>query len=241
VGHIIEPLMTLASLIHLVPRVQLGTSTLVLPQRHAVVVAKQVAALDVLSGGRFILGVGVGWLEEEFGFLNADFARRGAVTDEAIRAMRALWSEPVASFHGRFYDFSDAVFFPKPRSGGVPLWVCGNTRPAIRRAARLGDAWNPFGIGLHDFTAGVAYLRALTQERPLPTIAAHLRIRIDPAGGPDAHLAGSVDAVTAELDRYHQAGLDYLICDFVANGVDDLLRQMRVMAEQIMPVLASRS
>jgi probable F420-dependent oxidoreductase len=241
VGHIIEPLMTLASLIHLVPRLQLGTSALVLPQRHAVVVAKQVAELDVLSGGRFILGVGVGWLEEEFGFLNADFARRGAVTDEAIRAMRALWSEPVASFHGRFYAFSDAVFFPKPRSGGVPVWVCGNTRPAIRRAARVGDAWNPFGIGLHDFTAGVAYLRALTQERPLPTIAAHLRIRIDPSGGPDAHLAGSVDAITAELARYRQAGLDYLICDFVADGLDDLLRQMRVMAEQIMPALASRS
>src|SRR5256714_208454 len=140
VGHIIEPLMTLASLIHLVPRLQLGTSALVLPQRHAVVVAKQVAALDVLSGGRFILGVGVGWLEEEFGFLNADFARRGAVTDEAIRAMRALWSEPVASFHGRFYAFSDAVFFPKPRSGGVPVWVCGNTRPAIRRAGLDRDA-----------------------------------------------------------------------------------------------------
>src|SRR6059058_4563171 len=87
-GHIIEPLTTLASLIHLVPRVQLGTSALVLPQRHAIVVAKQVAALDVLSGGRFIFGVGVGWLEEEFRFLNADFAQRGAVADEAIEAMR---------------------------------------------------------------------------------------------------------------------------------------------------------
>src|ERR687885_424610 len=122
-GHIIEPLITLASLIHVVPRVELGTSALVLPQRHAVVVAKQVAALDVLSGGRLILGVGVGWLEEEFGFLNADFARRGAVTDEAIKAMRALWSEPVASFHGRFYDFADAVFFPKPGSEGVGVLV----------------------------------------------------------------------------------------------------------------------
>jgi hypothetical protein len=73
------------------------------------------------------------------------------------------------------------------------------------------------------------------------SIAVRLRIRIDPAGRPDAHLAGSVDAVTVELDRYRQAGLDYLICDFVADGVDDLLRQMRVMAEQIMPALASSS
>ena len=94
---------------------------------------------------------------------------------------------------------------------------------------------------LQDFTAGVASLRALTQGRPLPTIAAHLRIRIDPSGGPGAHIAGSVDEVTVVLQRYRQAGLDYLICDFVADGVDDLLRQMRVMAEQIRPALASSS
>jgi hypothetical protein len=86
---------------------------------------------------------------------------------------------------------------------------------------------------------GAAYLRALTRERPLPTIAAHLRLRIDAPGRPEAHIAGSVDEVTAVLQRYRQAGLAYLICDFVADGVDDLLRQMRVMAEQIMPALAA--
>jgi alkanesulfonate monooxygenase SsuD/methylene tetrahydromethanopterin reductase-like flavin-dependent oxidoreductase (luciferase family) len=96
VGHIIEPLITLASLIHLVPDMRLGTSTLVLPQRNAILVAKQVAALDVLSGGRFILGVGSGWLAEEFAFLGADFAQRGAVMDEAIGVMRALWRDSMA-------------------------------------------------------------------------------------------------------------------------------------------------
>src|SRR5437868_14701513 len=171
VGHIIEPLVTLASLMHLVPRVQLGTSALVLPQRHGVVVAKQVAALDVLSGGRFILGVGVGWLEEEFRMLGADFAHRGAVADEAIAVLRALWHEPQATFHGQYYDLTDAMSAPKP-AHEVPLWMCGNTRPAIRRAARLGDAWNPFGIGLEDFRAGVALLRRLAEAagRPMPTV-----------------------------------------------------------------------
>jgi alkanesulfonate monooxygenase SsuD/methylene tetrahydromethanopterin reductase-like flavin-dependent oxidoreductase (luciferase family) len=92
----------------------LGTSTLVLPQRHAVLVAKQAATLDVLSRGRFILGNGVGWLEEEFRYLGADFAQRGAVADEAIAAMRGLWREPQPTSHGRYVSFTDAVFSPKP-------------------------------------------------------------------------------------------------------------------------------
>ncbi len=237
-GHIVEPLTTLASLIHLVPGLQLGTSTLVLPQRNAVVVAKQVAALDVLSGGRFTLGVGVGWLEEEFAFLNADFAHRGAVADEAIMAMRALWTAPSATFHGQFYNFTDAVFFPKPAGGGPLLWMCGNTRPAIRRAARMCDGWNPFGIGLDDFKAGVAYLREQRQRPALPTIAAHMRLRIGARGPSEAHISGSVEEVTATLEQYRQAGLEYLICDFVAADVDDLLRQMESMAQQIAPRLA---
>lgn len=244
-GYVIEPLVTLASLIHLAPRLHLGTSTLVLPQRHPIVVAKQVAALDVLSGGRFILGVGVGWLEEEFRYLNADFARRGAVTDEAIALMRVLWGQESATFHGRFYDVSDASMFPKPVRGAVPVWVSGNTPPAIRRAARHGDAWDPFCIGLDDFTAGVASLRAQARQadRPVPTIAAHMRIRIG-AGHDDGDavpIAGGVDEVTEALIQYRRAGMEYLICDFVADDVDDLLAQMRVMAEQVTPALAAEA
>jgi probable F420-dependent oxidoreductase len=239
-GHIIEPLITLASVAALVPRLALGTSALVLPQRHAVLVAKQVAALDVLSGGRFILGVGVGWLEEEFRMLGADFAHRGAVADEAIAVLRALWHEPQATFHGRYYDLTDAVCAPKP-AHEVPLWMCGNTRPAIRRAARLGDAWNPFGIGLEDFRAGIALLRRLVEAagRPMPTVAAHLRLWIGEGSRRDAHVAGSVETVTAVLKEYRRAGLEYLICDFVADDVDDLVRQMRLMAEQIAPAVTT--
>jgi probable F420-dependent oxidoreductase len=239
-GHIIEPLITLASVAALVPRLALGTSALVLPQRHAVLVAKQVAALDMLSGGRVILGVGVGWLEEEFCMLGADFAHRGAVADEAIAVLRALWHEPQATFHGQYYDLTDAMCAPKP-AHEVPLWMCGNTRPAIRRAARLGDAWNPFGIGLEDFRAGVALLRRLAEAagRPMPTVAAHLRLWIGEGSQRDAHVAGTVETVTAVLEEYRQAGLEYLICDFVADDVDDLVRQMRLMAEQIAPAVTT--
>lgn len=236
-GYIAEPLTTLASVIHLAPTLTLGTSTLVLPQRDAIVVAKQVATLDVLSGGRFILGIGVGWQEEEFAMLGADFAQRGAVADEAVAVMRALWSEERTTFHGSYYDFADAVFHPKPTAGRVPLWVCGNTPAAIRRAARLGDAWNPFCMPLAEFTAGVAALRADHHGRPMPLIAAHMQIRIGEAAGPPAHLSGSAPEVLAALRGYREAGMDYLICDFVAPDLPDLLRQMRVMAQQVTPAL----
>jgi alkanesulfonate monooxygenase SsuD/methylene tetrahydromethanopterin reductase-like flavin-dependent oxidoreductase (luciferase family) len=184
--------------------------------------------------------VGVGWLEEEFRMLGADFAHRGAVADEAIAVLRALWHEPQATFHGQYYDLIEALCAPKP-AHEVPLWMCGNTRPAIRRAARLGDAWNPFGIGLEDFRAGVALLRRLAEAagRPMPTVAAHLRLWIGEGPQRDAHVAGSVETMTAVLEEYRGAGLEYLICDFVADDVDDLVRQMRLMAEQIAPAVTT--
>jgi probable F420-dependent oxidoreductase len=235
-GHIIEPLITLAAIMHLVPDLRLGTSTLVLPQRNAILVAKQVAALDVLSGGRFIRGVGVGWLEGEFAYLNADFSQRGRVADEAIVAMRTLWRDSPASFRGQFYDFAQAVVHPKPLAGRVPIWVCGNTPAAIRRAAGLGDAWNPFGISVPDFAAGAAAIRA-SAAGSMPLLAAHLRIRIGGPASDQVHLAGDADEVAAMLLAYQRAGLAYLICDFVADGLEDLLRQMQTMAEQIAPAL----
>jgi alkanesulfonate monooxygenase SsuD/methylene tetrahydromethanopterin reductase-like flavin-dependent oxidoreductase (luciferase family) len=123
---------------------------------------------------------------------------------------------------------------PKPSAGRVPLWICGNTPAAIRRAAQVGDAWNPFGPSLPDYQAGVALLRAQAQER-VPLLAAHVRIRIGSLGGHQAHVAGRAEEVAATLAAYRQAGLAYLICDFVADDLDDLLQQMQVMALQIAP------
>ena len=239
-GDIIEPLITLAFLIPLVPRIHLGTATLVLPQRNALIVAKQAAALDVLSEGRFILGIGVGWLEEEFHFLNADFHRRGAITDEAIEVMRTVWREPVASFHGQFYDVAEALCAPKPARGGPPLWVAGNSPAAIQRAARGGDAWHPFWLGLDDFQAKVAMLRALCVDRQLPTIALNLAFRIAGDGrSARAGVAATAEQVTAVLAQYRQAGLDHVICEFEASDGNDLLRQMQVMAEEVAPALSA--
>ena len=117
--HVIEPLVTLATLVHLVPNIKLGISVLVLPQRNAIIVAKQVAALDLLSESRLILGVGVGWRAEEFKILNADFEHRGVVADEAIEVMHTLWRDPVAGFHGQ--SMTSRKFRSGPsRSAAVP-------------------------------------------------------------------------------------------------------------------------
>lgn len=239
VGHLIEPLITLASLVNLVPQVQLGTSVLVLPQRHAVVVAKQAAALHVLSGGRLILGLGVGWNEPEFRFLNADFDQRGRVANEAIEVMRTLWRDAATvDYQGEFYNFADAVFFPKPPRGGPPLWIGGNSAPALRRAARYGDAWCPYGIDLDAFRVGVATLRAQQPARP-QTMAAHLmfRIQADGDGGEadGAHVAGSTGKIVETLAQYGEAGLDYLVCGFIAHGLNDFLDQVQRFTEQIVP------
>jgi probable F420-dependent oxidoreductase len=242
-GHILEPLITLASLIHLTPRLTLGTSVLVLPQRNAIVVAKQVAALDVLSGGRCVLGVGVGWNAPEFAMLNADFDQRGAIGDEAIELMRTLWRAPLASHAGDHYKVEQAHFFPKPPRGAVPIWIGGNTAPAIRRAARLGDAWSPYGIAPDAFAAGVSALRAAVQVegqaegqgREMPLLAAHLMIHLGEARR--GHVQGTPAHVAAVLRQYQTAGLAYLICGFEADSLADYLRQVRVFAEQVIPQL----
>lgn len=123
-------------------RVGLGTSVLVAPYRHPVGLAKSLASLDALSGGRVIAGVASGWMASEFAALGVPFAGRGARTDEAIACCRALWSGATA-FAGRHARFADAGIAPLPaRPGGPPVWVGGNSDAGIRRAARLGDAWH---------------------------------------------------------------------------------------------------
>jgi probable F420-dependent oxidoreductase len=242
---VIEPLVTLASFIHVVPNINLGLSVLVLPQRNVFVVAKQIGALDLLSNGRFTLGIGVGHYEDQFEFLGADFANRGAVTDEAIQVLQALWREPKASFDGQFHQFSDAVMFPKPTSGGPPLWIGGNAHAAIRRAAKFGDGWIPAWLEVEELRDGVATLRNLTKSRPVPTIAVELGVRVyldgqdPPTSLPDyifkPQITGYPDEIIEALKAYEAVGLEYLLCIFYVDKLDDQLEQMRVFAEQVMP------
>jgi probable F420-dependent oxidoreductase len=144
-----DPLIWLAVVATATSTIRLATGILIVGQRQPAVVAKEVASLDVLSGGRVELGIGVGWLKEEFEALGVPFAERAARTDEAVAAMRALWSEPVASFHGRFTSFTDCICSPRPVRGLVPVHVGGHSDAAAKRAGRLGDGFFP-AAGSHE-------------------------------------------------------------------------------------------
>jgi probable F420-dependent oxidoreductase len=124
-------------------RIKLATGILILPQHNPVICAKQVATLDYMSGGRVLLGIGVGWLKEEFEALGVPFAERGARTEEYIGALRALWTQDSPCFEGRFVRFKDAFMRPKPKNGTVPIIIGGHSKAAARRAGRLADGFFP--------------------------------------------------------------------------------------------------
>ena len=138
-----DPLIWLAYVAAAVPTLRLGTCILIVPQRNPLVLAKELATLDHLTGGRIELGLGVGWLEEEFRALGIPWERRGARNDEYVAAMQALWAGPDAEFHGEYVDFEPATCSPRPVNGRIPILVGGDTPAAVRRAARLADGYFP--------------------------------------------------------------------------------------------------
>ena len=139
-----DPLLPLAFAASLTRRIKFTTTVIILPQHHPLYLAKQLATLDVLSKGRMRVGIGSGWLKEEFEALGLDFHTRGARTDEAIQAMRVLWRENPSTFRGKHFNFGPLKSFPKPvQKNGIPIYVGGDSRAAIRRAARYGDGYIP--------------------------------------------------------------------------------------------------
>ncbi len=138
-----DPLIWLAYVAAAAPTMRLGTCILIVPQRNPLVLAKELATLDHLSGGRVELGLGVGWMKEEFEALGIPWERRGARNDEYVEAMRALWAGPHAEYHGEFVDFDPVTSSPRPVNGDIPILVGGDTPAAIRRAARMAQGYFP--------------------------------------------------------------------------------------------------
>lgn len=138
-----DPLIWMSYMAAVTAKIKLATGILILPQHNPVITAKQIATLDSMSGGRVLLGIGVGWLEEEFAVIGAPFANRAARTDEYVDVMRALWQQDRPSFDGNFFQFEGAFCRPQPAQGSVPIIVGGHSKPAARRAGRLGDGFFP--------------------------------------------------------------------------------------------------
>jgi probable F420-dependent oxidoreductase len=138
-----DPLLPLSFAAAVTKKIHLATGVVILPQRDPLYLAKEIATLDLLSAGRVILGIGSGWLKEEFEALGLDFHTRAARTDEAIQAMRTCWSEDPSSFHGKHFNFGPLRSFPKPPRNGVPIHIGGHSPAAAKRAGRLGDGFFP--------------------------------------------------------------------------------------------------
>jgi probable F420-dependent oxidoreductase len=251
-GHIFyEALTTLAYVSSIATRCRLGVAVLALPPRNPVLVAKQVATLDALSGGRVILGVGTGWIEEELRYLGAPWSVRGRMLDEAIKVLRTLWNdEDVNSFQGRYTAFTDVRCFPKPaQPGGPKVLIGGMTAPSLRRAVALGDGWIPWAVTPQELKDGVAAIRAYGGDKPLelvcvmPTdIGSHAKERYIGVFGEDHKLlSGSVTTVAKIVEEFEEAGLQHLACSFRDvrlfrdDRIDEINRQMRLFAKEVMP------
>ena len=153
-----DPLIWLSYVAAVTERIKLATGILIVPQRNPLIVAKEVASLDALSGGRVVLGVGVGWLQEEFDALGVPFADRGRRLDDYIEAMRALWAGDKASVHNSYANFDHCISRPRPANGTVPIVIGGHSKAAARRAARIGDGFFPGIGGIDELEAALAVI-----------------------------------------------------------------------------------
>ncbi|MEV0665680.1 LLM class flavin-dependent oxidoreductase [Actinomadura luteofluorescens] len=207
-----EPFTTLSWLAGVTERVRLGTTVLVVPYRHPLLIARMAANLNDLSGGRFVLGAGVGWAREEFAALGVPFTRRGALTDEYLRAIRTAWED-------------DGDY----RAGRIPLWIGGNSDAALRRAVRVGDAWHPLRFALPWLRGALERLKAVADEqgRPVPDLEPRIVLRLtsSPVTGPD-RLAGegTVDQVADDLEQLRLLGAGTVLLDPFNGDPDETLR-----------------
>jgi len=187
-----DPLVWLTYVAAETQRIRLATGILILAERNPVVTAKEVATLDMMSNGRVTLGVGAGWLREEFDAIGVPFERRGKRLDENIEAMRALWTQDKPTYHGEFVSFTDAISRPRPAQGSVPIVIGGHTDVAARRAGRLGDGFFP---GKGDFEHLVSVLRAAATEAGRDPDSIELT-----SGGEDALGPNALDGVARLAD-----------------------------------------
>ena len=195
--------------------VELVNGILILPQRQTALVAKQAAEVDVLSGGRLRLGIGVGWNPVEYEALNEDFHTRGARMDEQIALLRALWRETAITFDGRWHHIHDAGINPLPARRAIPIWMGGHSDAALKRTARLGDGWMPQRLPDDESRAQVERLRTYTREagRPVDAVAIEARLGL-------SQIAES--GWTAFVDGWRDLGATYLTINTMGAGFTSL-------------------
>ncbi len=239
-----DPWTVLGYLAAVTSKVTLGTSVLILPMHDAIEAARNVADLDQLSQGRFVFGVGAGWFEEEFEVLGRPFKERGARLNEGLDVCKSLWSEERPSFEGRYYNFRDVYFFPKPvQRPGPPIWVGGSAPVSLRRAARYGGAWHPHRPTFETFKEKLPKLHEYLEQEGRPRdalqIAAKLMLTFQdgPPGPGQLPTEGTPQMIVDAIRRYQDLGVNHFVFDYMPEARDTGLAAMERFAQEIRPKL----
>jgi probable F420-dependent oxidoreductase len=241
-GRIYEAVLSLAWIGAKYDRIRLGTSVIVLPQRNAVVLAKELATLDSLTGGRVLAGVGVGWNEAEFANLGVAerYHQRGAYTDESIRLWRHLWSGSTEPFHGRFHTIDDFAFAPLPDQGAdLPIVVGGRSEPALKRAGTLGDMYQSSATSAAKYADRVPVIRAAAEAagRPMPRLTARAYTQFGEATNTYYAIRGTPEEMAAEVRAFEALGVSHLALWLEATDPAEITNLAERFARDVAPLV----
>jgi probable F420-dependent oxidoreductase len=241
---ILEPLTTLSFLAGATSKIRLGISVQILPYRPPLLNAKMLTTLDVLSGGRTIVGVGVGWMEEEFKALDADFPNRGRVTDEHIQVFKALCTQDEPEYEGEHYKIRGFKFYPRPvQSPHPPIWVGGNSPPALRRAATLGDGWHAVRMRPADLAETCRKLEKMrrdagTDKKPFDvSLRSTLEVSDSPLPEGRTPMTGSAFQIVDDIRSYEASGLHHLVLGPRTRGLEETAAMAQRFAGEVLPLL----
>jgi probable F420-dependent oxidoreductase len=240
-GRVYEAILTLAWLGARHPRVRLGTSVIVVPQRNAVLLAKELAVLDSLSGGRVTAGIGVGWNTAEFANLGMSdrFHERGAYLDESIRLWRHLWSGSIEPFHGRFHTLDDFRFGPLPVQDPLPILIGGVVEPALRRAGTLADGFHASSTSPAKLAGMLPIVTAAAESagRPAPSLSARARVRFLDSPDTTYALRGTPEDMAADIRAYTALGVGHVALSFEAVDPAGIVADAERFVREVVPLV----
>ena len=230
--NVMESLITLSFIAGKTQKLLLGTSVLVLPFRNPLLNTKMLSTLDVLSDGRLIIGVGTGWMQEEFDSMGADYSNRGTITDEHIQLIAKSAGDPVPSYHGQFINTAGMRIYPQNyQSRSVPIWVGGNSERSFVRTAKFGNAWHGIGLTPAQLKHSRDRINQIceTFQRDSSEIGITLRGTVKITNKPNTqganrpYLTGNLDQIADDLQQYERAGLDYLVISMSGASTNEVI------------------
>ncbi|MEA2026475.1 MAG: TIGR03619 family F420-dependent LLM class oxidoreductase [Chloroflexota bacterium] len=240
--HIYEALSVLAWLGGQSSTVRLGTSVLIVPMRSALVLAKELATIDALSGGRLIAGIGIGWNRNEFDNVGVGdrFGHRGAYVEETVALWRYLWGGGQGPYEGRFDSFGEANFSPLPAQGAdLPVWIGATAEPALRRVGRIAQGYQSVDTSAADMRERARIIGAAAEAagRPMPTLSTRLDVIYDQKDRPASALTGSGDDMAGQVQAFGDIGVQHLALDFGETDPDAIAKAMERFDREVIGAL----